>query len=61
MGDLNARVGNDPILNVIGCFGDGMCNENILRDFNTFNQLKITNTFGKKISISLLGQEDIID
>ncbi|XP_039280839.1 uncharacterized protein LOC111056792 [Nilaparvata lugens] len=52
-GDLNARVGNHPIPQVVGTFGECHLNENgrHLRDFCTFNDLKITNTFFKKKDI----------
>lgn len=47
MGDLNARIGNIPINKVEGTFGEYVCNDNgkMLRDFATFNNLKITNSF----------------
>ena len=53
MGDLNARVGNRPIPNIIGTFGEQTCNVNgnLLRDFATYNRLKITNTFFRKKDI----------
>lgn len=52
-GDLNARVGNQPIPQVVGTFGECHLNENgrQLRDFCTFNELKITNTFFRKKEI----------
>ena len=52
-GDLNARVGKIPIPNVVGMFGESVINENgeELRQFATFNQLKIANTFFRKRDI----------
>ena len=46
-GDLNARVGNKPIKNVIGKHGEITQNKNgrLLIDFANFNNLKITNSF----------------
>jgi hypothetical protein len=46
-GDLNARVGNHPMPNVVGTFGEDCVNRNgqTLREFASFNDLKITNTF----------------
>ena len=48
-GDLNARVGNQPIPNVIGTFGENCIprNRKTLSEFASFNDLKITNTFFK--------------
>lgn len=53
MGDFNARVGSQPIEGVVGTFGEDTCNRNgeLLREFATFNQLKITNTFFQKKDI----------
>ena len=52
-GDLNARVGKSPIPNVCGTYGEETINENgkVLRNFATFNELKLTNTFFKKKDI----------
>lgn len=68
LGDLNARVGNVPIVNIVGAFGEITLNENgkTLRDFATFNQLKITNTFFRKKDINKYtwnarGSRSIID
>jgi len=49
-GDLNARVGNQPIPNVIGTFGETYINRNgqTLKEFASFNDFKITNTFIRK-------------
>jgi exonuclease III len=46
-GDLNARIGNNPIPDLIGTNGEPTLNKNgqALRDFVPFNELKITNTF----------------
>ena len=54
MGDLNARVGKDPIPGLIGIFGEEQQNQNgtHLREFVTFNELKITNTFFRKKEVS---------
>ena len=53
MGDMNARVGNVPIPNIVGVFGEDTLNDNgeVLREFATFNELKITNTFFRKKEI----------
>jgi len=50
-GGLNARVGNQPIPNVVGTFGENCMNRNgqTLRDFASFNDFKIANTFSKTI------------
>jgi exonuclease III len=52
-GDLNARVGNQPIPNVVGNYGEDCINKNgqILREFASFDDLKITNTFFRKKEI----------
>jgi exonuclease III len=52
-GDLIARVGNQPIANVVGTFGEDCINRNgqTLREFVSFNDLKITNTFFRKKDI----------
>lgn len=52
-GDLNARVGSTPIPGVVGCFGEDVINRNgqELRQFASFNKLKITNTFFRKKDI----------
>ena len=67
-GDLNARVGNTPISKCIGPFGEDVCNQNgqLLREFVTYNNLNITNTFFKKKDIhkyiwSARGYRSIID
>ena len=52
-GDLNVRVGNIPVPNVAGIFGESVMSENgkELRGFVTFNELKLTNTFFRKNEI----------
>ena len=54
MGDLNTRVGKDPIPGLIGIFGEEHQNQNgtHLREFVTFNELKIINTFFRKKEVS---------
>jgi len=49
-GDLNARVGNQPIPNAVGNFGEECVNRNgqTLREFASFNDFKIANTFFRK-------------
>jgi hypothetical protein len=58
-GDLNARVRKQPIPNTIGIFGENHINKNgqKLREFATYNDLKITNTFfqEKRKYVSTLG------
>ena len=51
--DLNARVGNQPIPNVVGTFGEDCVNRNgqTLREFASFNDFKIANTFLRKKEI----------
>jgi hypothetical protein len=51
-GDFNARVGNQPIPQVVGSFGDHLIRNGCeLRDFATNKNLKITNTFYRKKDI----------
>jgi len=52
-GDLNARVGNQPIPNVVGTFGEDCMNRNgqTLREFTSFNDFKIANTSFRKKEI----------
>ena len=65
--DLNARVGNVPILGVIGSQGERTINENgnTLRTFVNFNKLKMTNSFfqkeGQQYTWSARGSKSIID
>ena len=50
-GDLNARVGNQPLPNVVGTFEEDHINRNeqTLREFASFNDLKLPTHFsGKK-------------
>jgi len=51
-GDLNARVGNHPIPNVAGTFGEDCMNRNgqTLREFAS-SDFKIANTFFRKKEI----------
>jgi exonuclease III len=46
-GDLNATVGNQPIPNVVGNFGEDCINRNgqALREYASFNDLIMANTF----------------
>lgn len=46
-GDLNARIGNQPIPGIVGTYGEQLVNNNgeELRQFATYNKMKITNTF----------------
>jgi len=67
-GDLSARVGNQPIPNVVGTFGEDCINRNgqTLREFLSFTDLKITNTFFRKKEIhkhtwSARGSKSIIE
>ena len=48
-GDFNGRIGNQPIPQCIGTYGEQVTNHNgvALRDFCAFNKLKITNSFYK--------------
>ncbi|PSN40356.1 Craniofacial development protein 2 [Blattella germanica] len=67
-GDLNARVGNVPIQNVVGTNGEitKNINGNRLIDFASYNELKILNTFFKHKDIHKFtwrerGSHSIID
>lgn len=67
-GDLNARIGKEPIKNLIGIHGEEHLNNNgrQLRELVTMNSLKITNTFFKKRDINKFtwaarGYRSIID
>jgi len=67
-GDLNARVGNQPIPNVVRTFGEECMNRNgqTLREFVPFNDFKIANTFFRKKEIhkytwNAQGSKTIID
>jgi len=66
--DLNTRVGNQPIPNIVGTFGEDCINRNgqTLGEFASFSDLKITNTFFRKKEIhkytrSARGSKSIID
>lgn len=67
-GDFNARVGNISIPGIAGTFGEYTLNRNgqELRQFASFNELKITNTFFRKRDIhkytwTARGQRSLID
>lgn len=65
VGDLNARVGNNPIPKLIGPYGEPPSNRNgeKLRKLVTYD-LKITNGFFKKKDIgytNILGQQEVQD
>jgi len=49
IGDMNVRVGNNTVFNIVGTNGEATLNNNgrKLTDFCTFNNLKIMNTFLK--------------
>lgn len=53
-GDFNARIGNSPIPDIVGIFGEDVINSKgqELRQFATNNHLKITNTFFRKRDIN---------
>lgn len=61
-------MGNVPIPRIVGTFGESTCNDNgkLLRDFASFNRLKLTNTFFRKKEIhkytwSARGHRSLID
>ena len=59
--DMNARVGNNKVANIVGTNGEATLNSNgrKLIDFCTFNNLKIINTFlNTKKFINLLGKQE---
>jgi len=61
IGDMNARVGNNRVANIVGTNGEATLNSNgrKLIDFCTFNNLKIMNTFlNTKKFINLLGKQE---
>ena len=67
-GDLNARIGNMTVPKLIGKYGETKLNHNgnYLRDFCTYNHLRITNTFYlhkeiHKYTWAQRGQKSIID
>ena len=47
IGDMNVRVGNERVANILGANGEATLNSNgrKLIDFCTFNNLNIMNTF----------------
>lgn len=49
IGDMNTRVGNNKVNNIVGTNGEATLNSisNKLTDFCTCNNLKIINTFFK--------------
>jgi hypothetical protein len=60
IGDMNARVGNNKVTNIVGTNGEATLNRNgrKLIDLCTFNNLKIMNTFlSTKKFINLLGKQ----
>ena len=68
VGDMNARIGQQPIPKIIGSFGEPHLNSNgmELREFVTFNELKVTNIFFRKKDIhkytwSARGQRSLLD
>jgi len=68
IGDMNARVGNNRVANIVGTNGEATLNNNSrkLIDFCTFNNLKITNMFFKhkeihKFTWEARGYKSIID
>lgn len=67
-GDLNARIGQSPVKDIIGNNGEQTLNENgkSLRNFAVFNHLKVTNSFFRHRDIhrytwTSRGQKSIID
>jgi len=67
-GDFNGRIGNQPIPECIGPYGEQATihNGGILRDFCAFNKLKITNSFYRhkdiqKFTWEARGNKSIID
>jgi len=61
IGDMNARVGNNIVANIVGTNGEATLNSNgrKLIDFCTFNNLKVMNTFlSTKKFVNLLGKQE---
>ena len=59
--DFNGRIGNQPIPECIGTYGEQVTNHNgaALRDFCAFNKLKITNSFYRnKTCTNLRGRQE---
>ena len=54
IGNLNVRVGNEPIDNVTGNQGELMVNDNgrALQHYCTINNLKVTNIFFRKRDVN---------
>ena len=52
-GDFNGRIGKHPIPECVGIYGEQVTKHNgaALRDFCTFNKLKITNSFYRQTNI----------
>jgi hypothetical protein len=52
-GDLNARIGNAEVQNIVGNFGEPITNTNglKLRGFATYNNMEIMNSFYKHKNI----------
>ena len=52
IGDINARVGNNRLIYIVGTNEEAILNNNgrKLMDFCTFNNLKIMNTFLAQIN-----------
>jgi len=68
IGDMNARVGNNRVANIVGTNGEATLNSNDreLIDFCTFNNLQIMNTIFKhkeihKFTWEARGRKSIID
>ena len=66
--DMNVRVGNSRVANIVGTNGEATLNSKFRRliDFCTFNNLKIMNTFFKqkeihKFTWEARGHKSIID
>jgi len=60
-GDFNGRIGNQPIPECIGTYGEQVMNHSgaALRDFCAFNKLKKTNSFSNtKTYTNLLGRQE---
>jgi len=67
-GDFNVRIGNQPIPECIGTYGEQVTNHNgaALRDFCAFNKLEITNSFYRhkdihKFTLEARGTRSVID
>ena len=61
IGDINARVGNNRVANIVGANGEATLNSNgqKLIDFCIFNNFKKINTFlSTKIFTNLLGKQE---